>query len=241
MGIFSSKVKSKSGVKFSNIKNEIRPLDIILFRGGELVSDAISFIEDVFVGKGDWTHVGLVITTDIVPIKNGKPNQLYVWESTMSGDMGDGTNNVETGDGFFGVQIRDLEKVVDTYDNSADTKIAWCRLINNPLLQKETESDEDYKNRIDNLKEKLFEFYEKHNNTRYDYNCLNLLSAICDNMPKCKNKVFFCSELVTAIYQILGLIPKEIDPETMSPVEFINGDHPLFILPPITVTRDWKN
>lgn len=241
MGIFSSKITTKPGVKYSEIQNEFRPFDIILFRGGEPVSDAIAFVEKLFVGQGDWTHVGMIITTDIIPIKNGKPGKLYIWESTMSGDLGDGVNNVETGDGFFGVQIRDLEQVINKYDNDEDTKIAWCRLINNPILKKETESESDYEVRMKVVKDDILNFYKKHNNTTYDYNCLNLASAVYDHVPKCgKNKKFFCSELVTAIYQILGLIPKELDPELMSPVEFVTSTDPLFILPPTTITRNWK-
>ena len=240
MGLSSSKITTKPGVKFSNIKHELKPFDIILFRGGELVSDAISFVEKIFVGEGDWTHTGMVITTDIIPIKNGVPGKLYVWESTMSGKLADGINNVETGDGFFGVQIRDLEKVIDKYDKDGDTKVAWCRLLENPLNKKDDETDEEYNQRVELVKENVYKFYKDHNNTTYDYNCLNLLSAVYDKMPKWKNNTFFCSELVTAIYQVLGLIPKNIDPELMSPVEFVTSENPLFILPPITITREWK-
>ena len=50
----------------------------------------------------------------------------------MSGaTLGDGVNNIETGKATFGVQIRDLEDVVDKYDNDNDTKIGWCQLVNN--------------------------------------------------------------------------------------------------------------
>jgi len=241
MGLCNSKIKLKSGVKFSEIKHEIKPFDLILFRGSELVSDTIAFIEKYFIGDGSWTHVGMAVTTDVLPIKNGIDGKLYILESTMSGKLGDGVNNVETGKGDFGVQIRDLEHVIDKYDNDTDTRIGWCRLINNPIIKKDDETMTEYDNRMNILKENFESYYEAHQDDIFDYNCCALLKAINSNMPKwCGNdNMMFCSELVTEVYQTIGIIRKDIDPETVAPIELVNGLNPLFILPPMTITREW--
>lgn len=181
MGLSSSKVISKPGVPLSEIKNEIKPFDLILFRGGELVSDTISFIEQYFIGDGKWTHAAMIVTTDVLPIKNGVNGKLYILESTMSGKLGDGVNNIETGEGDFGVQIRDFGAVLDKYDKDGDTKIGWCRLINNPLTKKDDETMTDYNNRINILIEALESYYESHQDDVYDYNCCALLQAINGN------------------------------------------------------------
>src|SRR5579885_1883326 len=158
MGNKTGKVISKPGIKFSQIKDQIKAFDIIVFRGAELVSDTISIVEEVFIGDGEWTHVGMIITADLLPFKNGIPGKLYLWESTMSGKFGGGPNDVETGKGDFGVQIRDLEAVINSYDKPADTKIGWCKLIKNPLEKNETESEQEYELRINKIKQILKKF-----------------------------------------------------------------------------------
>src|SRR5438309_11598776 len=106
MGTCCSKetLLSKPGTRFSDLKNQVKPLDLMVFRGSDFVSDTISFLEKWKFGQGDWTHVGVVMTTDVITIKNGQPGRLYLWESTMSGKtLGDGVNNVETNQATFGV------------------------------------------------------------------------------------------------------------------------------------------
>jgi len=268
MGVTKSKLSHKLGTPFSKIKNQIQPLDLITFRGGELVSDMIAFMEKVQLGDGSWTHVGLVITSDIVPIKNGIPGKLYVWESTMSGSLGDGVNNIELGKGTFGVQIRDLEDVIDKYDNDAKTKIGWAKLVNNPLIKKDTDTDDEYNNRVNMIKKVLIQFHKDTNNTTYDYNCCNLFSALFQCCSSCKGCLsnqsdkYFCSELVADIYKKIDIIKSTIDPETITPMELLgagateiidnildksikerNMSSPFMLspvkIPPVVITREW--
>ena len=73
----------KTGIPYKEIKSIIKPLDMILFRGGEVVSSTIRILEKLQAGNGDWSHVGLVVDTTILPnIPNGKDDKLYIWEST---------------------------------------------------------------------------------------------------------------------------------------------------------------
>lgn len=241
MGNKNEKIVSKPGIKFSEIKDQLKPFDIIVFRGTEFVSDTISLFEKLFLGNGDWTHVGIVITSDFVKFKNSVPNKLYIWESTMSGPLSDGVDNIETGKGDFGVQIRNLEKVIDKFDKNTNSKIGWCQLINNPINKKENESDDDYNSRILILKQKLQEFYFKHGNDLYDFRLSSLLKSLISNFPQIghNDHMFFCSELVTKIFEIIGIIDSDIDPETMAPVELIEGSNPFVKIPPIIITREW--
>lgn len=243
-------ITSKQGTCINDIKSNIKPLDLIVFRGSEFVSDAISLFQKITLGEGKWTHVGLVVTTDIIPIKNGIPGKLYIWESTMSGKLlGDGANNVETNAATFGVQIRDLEDVVDNYDNDADSKIGWCKLKNNPLDKKDGESELEYLLRKSKISTDLTALNKKIGNATYDYNCLNLLSTVCCTCTKLRRNVFgssnkyFCSELVAKIYQNIGIISNNIDSEKVAPEEFLGHTNDGIIAPveqPIIITRIWN-
>jgi hypothetical protein len=250
MGTSKSKLTYKSGTQLSTIKSQLRPLDLIVFRGSEFVSDAIAMVQKLRFGSGDWSHVGLVVTTDLIPIKNGKPGELYIWESTMSGKLSDGVNNIETNRGTFGVQIRNLADVIDKYDLSADSRIGWCTLLNNPTVRQPDDSDATYNGRLQSVKETLLDFQSEWGNAIYDYNICRLCTSVCDssNTLRCcgvgdifgRSDKLFCSELVAIIYQLLGLLPADIDPEKIAPEELLS-DLPCPVqLPPVVITREWS-
>jgi hypothetical protein len=232
----------KPGTKFSEIRKTIKPFDLVLFRGGEFVSDVISTVQKMVFGNGDFTHVGVVITPEIFEFPNCEKGELYVWESTMSGKLGDGVNSTETKTGVFGVQIRKLKDVVDAYDSDPATKIAVAHLNNNPFDQLESEDGKQYEERIIPLKKKISDFHTKRFGKGYDWIMSSLASApfgccVCinncwDGLMSClkcncaskfssKDK-YFCSELATEIYQVIGALPDDIIPNTMAPVEFLN-------------------
>jgi hypothetical protein len=243
MGCCSSspKIVSKEGIKYKDIKEKIKPLDLIVFRGSDFVSDSISMVQNLRLGQGEWTHVGLIITTDFIPIKNGVPGKLYVWESTMSGKvLGDGVNDLENNKGTFGVQIRDFEEVVDKYDNNSETKIGWCSLLNNPIATDPAK-----------VKETLTRLHSEIGNATYDYNFCNLFSTMFCTCSTLRRSVFghsnkyFCSELVTKIYIELGIISKNVDPEKVAPAELLGftNDKDLICpvnVPAVVITRNWK-
>lgn len=233
--------KFKTGTKFSEIKQKIRPLDIIVFRGSELVSDTISIVEQIFLGNGEWTHIGIVITPELVNFKNGVAGKLYVWESTMSGKLTDGVMDVETGNFDFGVQIRDLEELIDKFDMPVDSRIGWCQLLKNPLDKKDDETSDEYILRLQQIKDILQKFYIDHGEDLYDFNFMSLLKTVLSKMPKCcgSKHMLFCSEMVTIIYQMLNIVDKNIDPETIAPVELIDGLNPI-VNQPVIITREWK-
>jgi hypothetical protein len=247
----------KEGIIIDLLSDAIKPLDLILFRGSEPVSDAIALVEKFALGAGDWTHVGIVVTTDLFPIKNGVPNKLYVFESTMSGHLGDGVNDTESNSGKFGAQIRDLNLVVDKYDQNPKSKIAWCPVLPqlNPLLKRSDESDESFMQRQSKIKDTLTKFHDELGHVTYDYNLCNLFSTICctsckscrDTMCCGHSNKMFCSELVTRVYQAVGIIPDNIEAEEVAPQELLGNQssNSKFLcpvcLPPIGIIRTPKN
>lgn len=253
MGCSDSKLKSKPGIPLSVIKAQLQPLDMIIFRGNGLISESILLGQTLGLGSAEWTHMGLVITTDILPIKNGVKGQLYIWESVISGPLGDGVNNIETDRARFGVQIRKLDDVIDKYDMSSESIIAWCQLLNNPLVKNPNDSDESYLQRRHSVINQLVEFQEERGQAVYEYNCFRCCLSVCDRSNKLipsmigRSDRLFCSALVVAIYQLLGLVNSEIDPTKIAPMELVDYTLPnteslshLFKLPPVTITREWS-
>jgi hypothetical protein len=84
----------------------------------------------------------------------------------------------------MGVQIRQLSALAKSYPGS----IAIVPLLNNPAIKLETESDEDYKKRIDHISEVILKFYEDHKNTCYQFNPIQLLASA---FPKLRWLTYF--------------------------------------------------
>lgn len=214
-------MKFKNGKSYYTIRNELKTGDLILFRGGEFVSNYISKIEKYMCGNGEYTHTGIIIMSDSFPIgspyrftnKNGEDYTIipYVFESTQSGFLGDNVNNT-LGNSFLGCQLRKFDEVIENYDRDLNTKIAWCKL------------KEDKRNKIDN--NLLFEIFNKYNNVRYALSIIDLLTAA---YPKIrwlrkikffKRKWQFCSQLVANIYLELGIL-NNINPSNVLPCDFL--------------------
>lgn len=286
---------------WEDIKDKVQPFDLIAFRGGEVVSDIISLLEKNELGVGDFTHVGMVVTSDILThyykdkkieltadevaddddgVDNVtsittrrklrvKEGEIYVFESTMShGIIGliQEVPDVTTGKGCFGVQLRNLKKVIPAYITSQKTKVAWCPLLNNPY------------NVVNNRKllAKTFtEFFNSYEGRSYELDPIALLSSmypvlrplrycrdmICKKIIKTMRKFGievlsegpagwqFCSELVANVYKEIGILPPDIDPSNVIPVDFFSADYSSkkkkgrmqgLVASPIYV-RDWSD
>ena len=248
-GTVETNFSKEHAIKYKDIKNEIKPLDLLVFKGGEVVSTAIRLLEQLQVGNKDWSHVGIVINTDLLPnIPNGKKNKLYILESGMSGDLNDG---VPTTDGkvVLGVQVRDLEEVIKGYNKLDDTLVGWCKLKNNPYNQKINESLEEYEARLLILRSDFIEIYNEYGTKFFDISPLNLLAGLIPQLRCFRHEWdkyiglgkdwLFCSELVALIYHELGIIDDpDFDPQNVIPVDFTSGKDedglvPFHKLPPI--------
>jgi hypothetical protein len=223
MGCLLSKQKKyppKEGYKFINIKDEIKPLDIILFKGPDFVSNLIRCMEGFKVGTNTFSHAGMIVTSDILNDPRLEKGKLYIWESTMSGKLGEGVTNID-GKSFLGVQLRDFEEVLKKYDENPKTRIALCRLKEGVCPIKDNE-----------LKDKFTDIFDKYNGTFYDANIFSLMGAL---FPWCRpirtatehNKIkdwLFCSELVALCYKELGIYPEEVNPKDVVPVDFLEDE-----------------
>jgi hypothetical protein len=127
------------------------------------------------------------------------------------------------GKSYFGVQIRDFDKVLESYDKSKNTHIAVGHLINNPL---------DHENNIKNI---FNDIIKKYIYTPYEYNPLGLVSAlfkifrwerdyIDENFQVNSDNSLFCSELIAKIYCDVGIFDKKIKPKNVIPMDFLGYD-----------------
>lgn len=203
----------------------IAPLDLLVFRGGDFVSKLIGTIQTKVTGTGEATHVGLAINRKVCPALRVDDDDLYVWESTMSGSLNDGVLNAETGSATFGVQVRRLRDVITAYTAADSADIGYAALINRPAPSQE----------------RMIELYNKYNGRRYDANPLNLLGAAFPRLRRLRaalekigtDQWLFCSEFVASVYIDLGIIVDEsdgvidgriIDPKNVLPVDLLGAD-----------------
>jgi len=253
MGSRNVKPVPKDGVLYSKSRISLRPFDLLLFSGGEFVSKFIKHIEaeklERITGNpvepGAFSHVGMVVTSEILDHELVVPGKIYIWESTMGGKLGDGIPNIE-GKTFFGVQLRDFDAVVPVYDLSNDTRIATARLIANPL---------DVCSELE-IKTKFTKIFNKYNGVMYDVNLMNEFGALFDGCRKIRDGIeniigndswLFCSEHVATVYVDMGIFPRTVIPENVVPMDFVGyendsirkGGAPLVVsLPPTYMVSD---
>jgi hypothetical protein len=205
----------------------IRPLDCIFFKGNEEVSEAIVDLEKLTMGIGEWSHIGIVVNKDIIPSLNIKDNnELYIWESTLSSSnkllSKDPTLDAESNKAVFGVQIRNLKDVIN--NNLKDkVKLGWGKLKNNPIDKMSEEDDVNYQNRLSILKSLLSKIHQDNYHKPYTMNVFRLFSAMfnccgCLRSSCCIGEDWrFCSQLVSMVYQEIGVLSKSFDNEVILP------------------------
>lgn len=231
----------KPGVKYSEIRPKLKSFDLLLFKGTDLVSSALSRLQCKIDGA-DWTegfsHAGLCIRSeDLLPTCTPAelswlfPDMVYVFESTMSGDLADGVKDV-WGESKLGVQIRDLDRVMIAYDANPNARLAWCP-----------------------IKEELRQFipagsirkeYEKYRGYSYDASAVDLAAAAFPSMrPLRDNCCFqsirdalcccccgggegkkpsqwqFCSEMVANVYKDVSLFGDRVNAADVMPMDFV--------------------
>lgn len=214
------------------VKN-IRPLDLIVFKGAEGVSNLIRKIEKCKTSTDSISHVEVAITREwcsrIRPIRAktsivDTDNTLLSWGSTLSGKLNDGVNDAETGGVKFGVQVRVLEDLVREYLKCPDANVGVCRLVHNPTEGLPGETLEEYNVRAASLKEKINLAYDKYNGVGYDANFLSLLGAMFPALRPLRNASedilgkftdannwLFCSEWAAVLYEAVGVIDDATD------------------------------
>lgn len=214
-------------------KYEIKPLDCIFFVGNEFVSKTILSAQKLWLGKGDWSHVGIVVNKDVMPSLRVEDNELYIWESTISSTKTYISKNpvldAETGKEVFGVQIRKLRDVIK-HDLKLGVKIGWGKLLNNPYEWDGVETFESYIFRLNKLREILDTLHAEYFHRPYSINICRLFAALfsccsCCRGNSCVGEEWrFCSQLVAIIYKKLGVLSEKVDPEVVVPQDLATPD-----------------
>lgn len=240
-------------LSYADVVSQFTPLDLILFRGADFVSDTIRFLEKEELKNGQFSHSAVLVNSEILPrVPQLIPGSFYTLESTFSATSGilekftDGVPNALTGKGKFGVQIRDFEDVVTGYLKSSGAAVAWCPLLNNPWKRRPNETDAAYADRKQEIIQDTWDVFMEYGARTYDPNCLDLGAALFPCLRPAR-KAFrtvlagdekilssvdikidptgwvFCSELVALVYHELNIIPASIKPENVTPVDFLGA------------------
>lgn len=203
-------------------KSKLSSFDLILFSGGNYVSEFISFLErkhlDIPENIKSYCHVGIVIKNDVLNDDRLEDDKIYIWESILSGALSDGIKNID-GKEFFGTQLRELDQVVEVYKKRDDMEVVWCKLV------------QDIDHQL--VRDKFTDIFKKYNNIKYDYNPVSLFSSIF-SVFRCFRDHFermiesedwlFCSELVALVYKELGIFPRNIGIKNVIPMDFLGYD-----------------
>ena len=229
---------SPSTLKFDTYSYDIArviasPGDLVLFAGSDFVSSLIRHLENKLahvpkrgIAAGAFSHVGIVVTSEILDHPNVHPGKLYVWESTMGGKLGCGVKDVD-GNTFFGTQLRDLDELAPRYLKSKKSKIAIGRLIKNPLSGIVDLEDRGY------IKEVFTRIFNRYNAIPYDINPFSLLGSALPPLRDVRDasedvlhtkRWMFCSEMVAQVYKDLGVLPGSLDARDVIPMDFLGYD-----------------
>jgi hypothetical protein len=239
---------------FHEIKDELEPLSILLFRGSDLYSKMIRDVESIELNNekiieeyGLFSHCGCLINKKLFPnVKNMQEGKWYVYEMTLTSPIfGDTTPDIESGSGKFGLQIRDFESVLNTYPG----RIVIIKLRNNPILQRENESNKEFEDRLNKLYLKSQKFHDLNKNLLYQMDPLRLIASVFSKFRFIRKLLPFskywkmCSTTLTYYLQYLEILDKNINSEDIIPEDFIYDSNnelkqSTFILPPIEITKN---
>lgn len=207
------------------VMQKLDPMDLVLFKGGDFVSKFITTAEKFVNGVDTFSHVGVIVTRESCGLKFLKKNRKYIWESTMSGPLGNGVKNVQ-GKSMLGVQVRDIGQLLKNCRAAGNVDIAVAKIHNNPFLSPITCKD---------VTKRLRKCMKLYNGRNYDYNCFSLGSALFPAIRGCRRQIekhtgtqkwMFCSELVASVYRDIGIIEETVCPSDVLPTDFIDNSSP---------------
>lgn len=220
-------IDRKINKNFREIMNYFRPLDLLLFDSDGTISTVINTIQKFKIKDSKWSHVGILVNKSIMPyISNLKEGKWYIWESVMTQKTGMLPSeykivDIETQEGVFGVQIRDLELVLKEKIKKKDQRFAIAKLINSPF-------DNENLNKRQELISKIKKIQKDYFHRKYDFNITNHMSTVIDlpkiNLPiKLEKTSLYCSEFAAIVYKELGLLSADIDIRKISPADLANA------------------
>jgi len=224
---------AKEGTPYAEIRDELESFTLVFFKGPNFVSDLIRYLEKVDaskinqynlkVEKDAFSHVGFIIRSDILDDERVHEDGVYIFESTMSGSLGEGVYNLD-GEPFLGMQIRNFDDVLAAYDSDPRSRVAIAPL-KREILEDLFEDDE--------LKKKFSYLFAQYEGVKYDWNAYSLLSSLLSCLRPERDELEiilgtekwqFCSEAVASIYVKLGILPKTVNPKDVVPMDYLGYD-----------------
>lgn len=233
----------KEGILYDAYKQHIKPFDLIFFKGNDFASAIVGWAEkktslgtSTFgyeIRNDEFTHCGIVVTSDILTHPLVEKDKLYIWESTMSGILApDGVKNI-TGRSFYGSQLRDLDTLIDAYDFPDDTAIAVAHLLPT-IFDPQNDLIDTEMSIIPSLKQRFTRIFNKYDAVPYNTNpatlgasafsCLRPSSKCLSDDNDNDDLELFCSELIARVFMELGFLPDTIKPEYVIPMDFFGFD-----------------
>ena len=209
----------KPGVAWSEIRSQLKTLDMIQFRGWDWVSRGMIRFERRALGADGarFTHGALVLRGSDFP-KTSRfydDTKLYAFECTDPKE-----DDVVTEDGrkFQGVQLRDLDAVVANYDCSEVTELAWMRM------------HDRVRPNVD--PEELERVVEHYLDRKFEWNPLYLLGALYEGLRPWRglygrarsSEKLFCSQHTALVLQDLGVLDPDVNPLDVLPSDFRSPD-----------------
>lgn len=223
----------KPGVPYADIRDKMLSYDLLLFRGGDMAANAIAKVEESYVGVNDFTHVGMVVRGRDLPLtsplRNAGPARLYVFESTASGDWcDDSVPSAVDNRGHLGVQLRDLDLVVRSYDKPVHTRMAWMSLQSalrprpDPLILQEELDKYMFRPYAASFVDLAAAASPAMRYLRDNWLFRKVRSGLCWMCCMSNPSTWlFCSELCAQIYKDVGVFPQTVVPADVMPVDFL--------------------
>lgn len=200
------------------LKDEMKSFDILMFRGSDIISDTIAEIQK----SNSFTHIGLIINSNVLPEFSLKPDRLYILESTYSYEipgMNNGPPDFLTGERFFGVQIRDLEDICKSYIHNEKTQIAWYALQNSPSIKNFGSTFKQYHKRPF-LNYNILPIDYKNISPELMIMAKSIMTASL--LQTVLNSSFSCVGLVISLYSELKILTTPINKSIIYPMDLLN-------------------
>jgi len=206
-------------VEWSEIRRQLKTLDMIQFRGWDWVSRGMMRVEQRALGPAEarYTHVALVMRGSEFPRTSRfhDVTKLYAFECTDPKED-DVVNFI--GKKFSGVQLRDLDAVVHNYDCSEATELVWMRM------------HDEVRPEIDPAQ--IERVVERYVDRKFEWNPLSLFGALYESVRPWRSlfgrayssKRLFCSQLTALVLKDLGVLASDVEPLDVLPSDFRSAD-----------------
>lgn len=187
-------------MKYSDIRNQLKTGDIILFSGKGGLSEGIKFFT-----VSNWSHVGMVYKIDDPLDPKGS---VFCWESTTLSEIED----ADTGKLTKGVQrVEFSERLEKAFAKGYEINVRpLSEALNDEMIRA------------------LNKFRHEVSGRPYEKNKIELLKSAYDGIFGDNEEdlsSLFCSELVAESYQAMGLLTEAVPSNEYTPKDFSTEKH----------------